>query len=274
MNVDLHIHTNASDGELSPIQLVDRAIKDKMDVIAITDHDTVAALLTIEKNITDSIEVISGIELSARDEYPIHILGYYIDIHNRELTEELDRIKLLRIKEIKRVIEKLNQNLDSTICVREIVKTEKKLTMNSIADFLCKRGFSISRQDAYDKYLGNGKSAFIQKECLRPEKAIELILSAGGIPVLAHPNRIKIDKYKIEKMIRYLTKCGLMGVEVYCRNMKEINEYKRMCKENCLIITAGSDFHRKDDVLGQWSKNQIISDKVYAQLKETKENLL
>lgn len=266
MKVDLHTHTNASDGELSPHQLVSKAIEENMDVIAITDHDTVNALLKLEKEKTESLKIIPGIEISTREQCSIHILGYYIDIHNKELLQEIGKIEVSRMREIKQVVKNLAAHLDDSIRVRDIIKEEKVLTMNAVADYLQKKGYSASRQDSYDKYLQEGKFAFVQKECMKPEKAIKLIAACGGIPVLAHPNRLKLSMDEKYELIVQLVQYGLRGIEVYCRDMDDVNWYMDLCHKYNLIITGGSDFHKKEDRLGCWNEDELILSDVYRML--------
>lgn len=258
MKVDLHVHTTASDGELSPKELIHQCLEEGIEVISITDHDTVKGLLDIEKEEIKGIKVISGIEVSSREICPIHILGYHIDIHNQEFLEFLDRIEIFRMKEIKQVVRILSIEVDSEINCRRIIKEQGCLTINSIADYLCTNGFSASRQDSYDKYLGENKCAFVQKKCPEPKEVIESITRAGGIPVLAHPNRLHMELAEQKAMIKRLGYYGLKGIEIYCKNMKELAFYNELCKEHQLIITGGSDFHKRNDRLGYWCEEELI----------------
>lgn len=266
MKVDLHIHTNASDGELSPQGLVNKAIKEHMDIIAITDHDTVDALMKLEEQKIENPVIIHGIELSAMKKCSIHILGYFVDIHDKEFLQEIEKIKVSRMKEIKQVVGKLKKNVNDNICMKDIILHEKKLTMDAIADYLWKQGYSGSRADSYDKYLKEGKCAFVQKECLEPQKAIEIIVKAGGIPVLAHPNRLKLNSDEKKELIDQLVQSGLRGIEIYCKDMDDIAWYRTICYKYNLIITGGSDFHRKEDKLGYWKEDELIPSDIYQEL--------
>lgn len=267
MKLDLHTHTKASDGQLSSSELVKKAIEKNIDVIAITDHDTVNGLIELEKeeNISN-IKIIPGIELSTRWKCSVHILGYFIDIHNEVLLKKLQRKSICRMKEIKQVVKKLKSNLDDSINIKDIIKEENALTMDIIADYLLKKGYSQSRQDSYDKFLIKGKCAFVQKECFEPKEAIEIIIAAGGIPVLAHPNRLNLDIEEKIKLIDKLVQYGLRGIEVYCKNNADLEFYEKICRKYNLLKTGGSDFHKEEDKIGYWNENNLIPSEVYSSL--------
>lgn len=266
MKIDLHTHTTASDGKLSPQQLINKAVEENIDVIAITDHDTVNGLINLEEGEAEALKIIPGIEISTRQKCSIHILGYFIDIHNKELLRKIEKIEVYRMREIKQVVKNLADNIDSSISVRDIIKEENVLTMNGVADYLCKKGFSKSRQDSYDEYLQEGKCGFVQKKCMEPKKAIEVITVAGGISVLAHPNRLKMSRNEIQELISELVGYGLKGIEVYCKEMDEVEWYTDICHKYNLIITGGSDFHKEEDKLGYWDENKLIPSDTYKML--------
>ena len=269
MKYDLHMHTSFSDGEYSPQKLIERAYAENIEVISITDHDTVKAYKQLEKEKFECIKIIPGIEISTRtacfeEEYALHILGYNIDIHSQKLNEELNNLEIIRMKEIKKVVKLLTEKVDNNISVKNIICAKKKLTMNAIACYLSDIGYAKTKEDAYEKYLVAGKVAFVQKECMTPEEAIQLIVDAGGIPVLAHPNRVNMTKDRMEHLIEHLAKCGLKGIECYCLYItdEEIRWYVTLCHKENLWVSAGSDFHKPTDLIGLWREENEISTRI------------
>lgn len=254
--IDLHIHTNISDGSLSPQQLIEKATKENLKVISITDHDTVDGYekIDLEQN---NIDIISGVEFSTRyNNCSIHILGYNFDINNEKMFNSLEKIKILRYKEICQVIKLLSIHISKEISVKDIIKKMKTLSIDSVANYLVLMGFSMSNQEAKERYLMKGKCAYVQKKCMEPAEIIELIHEARGIAILAHPDRMhSVDK---EECIRYLIDRGIDGIEIYNSYTKDINYYLEICKENNLLISGGSDYHDATSSLGFYSENNKI----------------
>lgn len=264
--VDLHIHTNASDGLLNIEEVIKLAEQRELNTIAITDHDTVQGLLDLEQSgLSYTLQVINGIELSTVYKVPIHILGYGIDIHNEHLNQLLFDIKNNRIREIKKVISLLKEN-EIDICAAKVIKSEKCLTMDAIAKYIHKTGYADSMEDAYDKYLRKERCGYYHKYSLDTKEAIELILETGGIPVLAHPNRLHLDAKQREELIQELTGYGLHGIEVFY-NDTDIDEYKKISEKYQLIMTGGSDFHKPEDSMGLYGEDIKIPDTILANLK-------
>lgn len=266
MLFDMHIHTTCSDGLLKPNKIIELAMAKRFEVISITDHDTVKAYSKIDRDLCKGIKIIPGIELSTLEmvsekKKSIHILGYNIDVHNTDLKTELDNIEIARMKEIKAVIKILLEKVDGRVTVRNILASQKKLTMNAIAYYLCELGYAKSKEEAYDLYLFDERVAFVQKKCMTPQRAVQVIKNAGGLAVLAHPNRIKGTHSYIYELVSRLKKVGLDGVEVYCKGMsdEELGFYRKICEEEKLVISAGSDFHKEGDLFGCWKEDCNIS---------------
>lgn len=259
MKIELHSHTTASDGKLTIKQLIDQAVEEEVCVLAVTDHDTIESFSELEDEISDKIRLIKGIEISAREEEnPIHILGYNIDLENKNIVSECEKVKLARYKEIRRVVDKLSVNVSENINLKDIIKKTGEISMDSIAEYLYMMGFSDSKKDSKEKYLSKGKCAYVQKKCMEPAKAIALIKEAGGIAILAHPHRIKADNDKKKKIIESLIKKGLDGIEIYCRGMNDTDYYLEICEKNNLLISGGSDFHNIDTKLGYYTETKLI----------------
>lgn len=240
---DLHIHTTFSDGLLRPEDVVNKAIELGLRAIAITDHDCIDGVsLAIEAAHSSSLEIVPGIELSAFiEDREAHLLGYYIDIENPSLIIFLDKLKQGRMNRALEMISLLKDkgmDLDQKIFASE--KDKGTIGRMNLARALFNNGFVGSVKEAFDRFIGNGKSCCVQNSKLSYIDGIDLILSSGGVPVLAHPGTIGDSSY-IYKCIS----AGLKGLEVYHPRHKphEVLEYEDIASKNGLIVTGGSDCH-------------------------------
>lgn len=241
---DLHIHTTASDGMLSPSEVVDWAVKKRLSAIAITDHDST---LGIEEAIKrskayDSILVIPGIELSSDFEgEEVHILGYFIDYNNDELIKLTKDLRESRLIRGEKMVEKLREN-GINISIEEVreLTDEDFIGRPHIARVLLSKGYVEGIGEAFDKYIGKDKPAYVNRFKPSLKGAIDLIHNAGGVAVLAHPGIIKKDLI-IEKAIAM----GIDGIETFHskHDYEIINKLQDMAKEYSLICTGGSDCH-------------------------------
>jgi predicted metal-dependent phosphoesterase TrpH len=240
---DLHIHSLYSDGVLSPIEIVTRAKRAGLDIISITDHDSVGGLeAAIEAGRDIGIEVISGIELSANQNgFEVHILGYFIDYKNKELASSLAGFRNERLKRAQRIVGKLN-DLKIPITIESVLGhvTGDSIGRPHIANTLVEGGHADSYHQAFDKFIGDGRPAYEQKWNFSPEETVRLISQAGGLSFLAHPG-----KSMSEEMIIQLIKAGLDGIEVVhpCHTPDLVYYYKGIVDEYCLLESGGSDFH-------------------------------
>ncbi len=264
---DFHMHTTHSDGTYSPEELM-RACKEKnISCAAVTDHDTMSSFKLCESEAQKlGLELIPGIEISATfDPGTMHILGYFLDIDNPELKAALEEIQQVRRERNSRMIEKLNE-AGIEITLEEVVKEAlrddnnpfrrghllqgvgadvKQIGRPHFAKVLVKKRVVKDAQEAFQKYLGKGCSAYLDKQKLTPEEAVGLINRAGGIASIAHPKQMKVDDVCMEKEIKKLTELGLGGLEVYnsCQDIEENAVYLKMAKRYNLVPTGGSDFH-------------------------------
>lgn len=243
---DLHLHTNFSDGTLSPEQIVLKAKCSGLSTIAITDHDTIDGIdPAIKAGKKYNLEVIPGIELSAEtDIEEVHILGFYIDWYNQDLRNKINELSESRRKRIIKMIDKLN---DIGIKL-EYETVLSKLNAVSIgrphlASVLVESGYVSTISEAFDKFLNNNSPIYIAKQKLYPAEAIKIVLKAGGIPVLAHPG------YLQQTMLNELISFGLMGLEAFhpCLDIQISNYYCELAKKYNLLITGGSDYHGFSD---------------------------
>jgi len=264
--IDLHTHTTASDGLLRPRELVKLAIKEKLRIIAITDHDSISGVDEAIKA-TKGITVIPGVELSC-DEPPFidfHMLGLGIDYENRKLISLLKKSKKGRIQQKKDMIKKL-QKLGFKINFKQVSSIAKgEIGRPHIAKILLKNNPNkvSSIQEVFDKYLGNGKRAFIKRRLkVSMKEAIKTIHLSGGLAFLAHPG-VYPDAYA-KKLIDIFIKKGGDGLETYYpynKNMKKIANkennrkkslFKKIAKQKKLLQCGGTDFHGDGKVkLGQ-----------------------
>ncbi|MBE7446768.1 MAG: transcription antitermination factor NusB [Planctomycetia bacterium] len=240
---DLHIHTNYSDGTMTPEEVVDEAIRLGVSTIAITDHDTIDGLMiACRYGQGKNLHIIPGIEFSSYlSPSEIHILGYFIDVHNNYLQEIIKQAREDRIKRIYDMAEKL-QKLRVDINPQEILTLAGKGSPGRmhVAETIWKHGYCDSILASFSKYIGDNKPAYVPKKTLTPQQAIELIIAAGGVAVLAHPGLTHRD-IVIEDMV----KCGLQGIEVYypSHTPQAIRKYVAIAKKYNLAMTGGSDFH-------------------------------
>ena len=254
VSIDLHIHTTASDGTFTPAQVVSHAHRLKLKAIAITDHDTVAgskeALLS---GIPPSLEFLTGVEISATPPsfYPgsgsFHLLGYSIRLDDPQLNRTLEKLQQARKNRNPAIINRLNE-LGISITLDEVRREagEGQLGRPHIAQFIVKKRAVASIDEAFDRFLGTGKPAYVDKQRVECFKAIEIILAAGGVPVLAHPGLLdyKTDN-QLDELIGELKKAGIQGVEVYYsgHTPDQTRLYAELAKRHDLLMTGGSDFH-------------------------------
>lgn len=249
--VDLHTHSTASDGTLTPRELVLLAKNEKLEGLALTDHDTISGLKEAYETAKQvSLPFICGVEISVKFEGPghFHMLGYFAKPEIPEIEETLKTLQKAREQRNKKMIEKL-RNLGIEITLEELKAiAEGEIGRPHIANLLVKKGIVKSFEEAFEKFLRKGALAYVPKALLKPEEAIERILKAKGIPVLAHPCTLKLTLDTLEKYICSLKEKGLMGVEVYyTEHSKEFTNFLlNLAKRLNLLITGGSDFHGKN----------------------------
>lgn len=241
---DLHIHTNASDGLLSPEEIVKWAIIKKLRAIAITDHDTITGIEpAINSNDRpDKLEIIPGVELNTEfDGKEVHILGYFIDYKNSWFLDILDKIQNSRYHRAKKMVEKL-QHLGIKISFERVEEISKGNSIGRphIARAMVESGYVSDIPDAFDKYIGEGCPAYVERYKLTTREAIEVINKIKGIPVLAHPGLIT-DK----NIINYILDLDIMGIEVFHpkHDSDMINYLFSLSKKRGLFITGGTDCH-------------------------------
>lgn len=242
--VDLHIHTTASDGKLSPAEVVRRAAGKGLEFISLTDHDSGGGIkpALVEKQKFPDLSVIPGIELSTGEEQEIHILGYFIDIDHQNLRDKLEFLRKSRAEKGKRMVYKL-ANLGLELAWNRVLTLAQggSIGRPHIAQAMLEKGYISSIEEAFDKYIGEDGPAYVKRERLTPTEAVNLIVEAGGLPVIAHPAEIQA----LESLILELKKSGLLGLEAYYLNYSEktMEWICGLAQKHGLLVTGGSDFH-------------------------------
>jgi 3',5'-nucleoside bisphosphate phosphatase len=254
LKIDLHIHSTASDGTLTPFEILALAETLHLGAISLTDHDAVDGNRDLLRTgVPRSIRFLTGIEISALPPplFPVsgsfHILGYGIDIEDKALNQTLITLQDARKNRNPYIIRKLNM-LGIKVDLDQVSQFsgECQLGRPHIANYLVHEGFADSINEAFDKYLGKGKPAYVEKLRISCREAIKLILDAGGLPVLAHPYLLKLGKGVVfEELIVELKSIGLKGIEIYYPEhpLESVRFYAKIAREYNLIITGGTDFH-------------------------------
>lgn len=266
--IDMHTHTNYSDGELSPDELIKLAIANNIGTLAITDHDTLKGIQSVDKSKYKDIRIINGIELSAKvDKGRMHILGYGIDINDRTLNDKMIELKNNSFNSVIAVLGQVSSDygirFDSNDLI-DLFNSNHNLGRPDIAKLLVKYGYAQSVQDAFDKYLiaAYDKTRKTSKG-IQYDECLDLINNSNGIPVLAHPKSLQLEPYELEKLICNMISCGLKGIEVYhsSHTKEEMQFYYHLAKTYNLLISGGSDFHGKnvkpDIEIGRGKNNNI-----------------
>lgn len=247
MRIDLHLHSTASDGSLTPGALAQAAAAGGLDVIALTDHDTVSGVADASRAAAASLHVIPGIEVSTTFEAgELHMLGYFIDPEHTAITEyssEAANVRRTRMHGMLRRLERLGVRVAYDEVIAVAGKGEVAIGRPHLARALVQRGYAHSFSDAFDRYIGDRGPAFLPTEMLSPRAAIELIHSAGGVAVWAHPRAALF-----QREIRRFADWGMDGVECYrprCPPEESIT-LESTTRSLGLLVTGGSDWH------GEW----------------------
>lgn len=251
---DLHTHSTASDGTLSPKALIEAAGRAKLAAVALTDHDTTVGLAAAAKCAQQQTGLIfvPGIEISAR--FPggtLHVLGLGIRPADAGLTELAAHLQACRDERNPKMLAKLREmglaiDMDD---VRECLPERDGPEIVSrvhLAEALRRKGYVKNRAEAFDRYVGQGAAAYVEKERLSPGRAIGAIRDAGGTAVLAHPVQLNYANHAhLSRILRDLMDVGLNGIEAYhsCHSPEQTRLFLELAKRFGLAVTGGSDFH-------------------------------
>ncbi len=247
--IDLHTHTNYSDGEYTPDEVIKKAIEQNIGTIAITDHDNIEGLKSIDYNKYPEIKILPGVELTAQvKKGRMHILGYLIDYYNKELNALLKTVRENNINNLKNIVEYL-KHLDITFRpdeLAEIFNRPGNIGRPDLAKLLIKYGYVQTVQEAFDEYL---IEAFNESRCNNKgypfPDILNMIAKSDGISILAHPTSLELNHEEFEELLKDMIKCGLMGLETYHPNItpEEREFFMDMVNKYKLLYSVGSDFH-------------------------------
>lgn len=247
--IDLHVHSNSSDGTLSPEEVVLYAKSKGLSAIALTDHDTVSGVEeAVKKGEAIGLTVVPGIEFSADyNGKEVHMLGYFMDYKNPELLEKLNYLVESRTKRNLQILDKL-ASLGMPLTFEDLGEgygPDTVLTRAHFAAALLKKGYIKTRDQAFNKYIGAGKPAYVARERFTTTQCIDMIHNAGGLAVLAHPKLYGFSNSEVTQVIKDLASKGLDGVEcIYATHTQnETAHLLQVCKNLNLLPTGGSDFH-------------------------------
>jgi predicted metal-dependent phosphoesterase TrpH len=268
IEIDLHIHTTASDGTMSPAEVVRYAKAKGLRTIAITDHDTVEGITEgLQEGRKLGLEVIPGVEVSVDfAKGTMHLLGYYIDHTSAELLEKLAIVQQARVERNLKMIEKL-RGLGIDIDLSEIREAPEdgQIGRPHFAYTLVQKGHAQNIQDAFERYLRKGGPAYVEKFKFSPQEAMSTIHKAGGVAVLAHPFTMnQLQQKDLEDALVKLKAQGLDGIEAYYPEHSEgqTKVYRTLAKKHGLLLTGGSDFHgfNRDEVdIGEGYGDRALS---------------
>ena len=274
--IDLHLHTTHSDGSFSTREVMTFAKQAGVTALAITDHDIVAGIAEATAIGTElGIEVVPGVEISSRlGESELHILGYFLNWTDPLLAQRLSSLRDSRHTRNPKIVQRLNE-LGIPITyeeVRALAGTES-VGRPHIARLLMEKKFVTSAKEAFDRYLANGRPAFVDRELPEPAQAVQWIREAGGVPVLAHPTWVRTSADGLRTLIRELKATGLGGIEVHysTHTPSQTTEYLELAKQCDLVVTGGSDFHgvTKPDIEVGIGRGQLkVSEKLLDPLRK------
>jgi predicted metal-dependent phosphoesterase TrpH len=281
-NIDLHVHSTASDGSLKPLEILALAQKIGLGALALTDHDSIEGTKEILRSgVPESFGFLTGVEISARPPQSFtlsgtfHILGYGIDVDDPTLNSILETQQAARKNRNPKIIQQLN-SLGIDLSLDEVIAASGKAQIGRphIGSLLLQKGIVQTMDEAFDRYLGRGKPAYVEKPVIPAQTALEVIRSAGGVSILAHPGLIEIKNPKpFDLLIRELILLGLDGIEVFYPNHtdSQTSYFTDIAKKFNLLATGGTDFHgavSPDIALGAGRGDFCVPFSVYETLKK------
>jgi hypothetical protein len=269
--IDLHMHTNASDGRSTPDELVARASAVGIRTLSVTDHDTMASVPAASRAAAAAgIELVPGIEMTAvYDGRDVHVLGYYVDADARELREHTETQRSCRVQRAREIADRL-ASLGAPIDIEGLVTRApagdaKSLARPQIARALVEAGHVGSVQEAFDRFLADGCPAYLPNAGKSPEEVVAIINRAGGIASLAHPGPLNQDE-----LIPRLAEAGLAALEVYhCAHDESARQrYVALARRHGLAISGGSDYHGEGVRRAEFFGRVVLPSAEFAELKK------
>jgi len=247
--IDLHTHTVCSDGSMTPRELVQHAKATGLTAIAVTDHDNVDGVIEALKSGEElGIEVVPGIELSAKSDTECHVLGYFIDPDSNTLRKALSRIHQVRRERIEETCLMLKKH-DIIVSMDEVngIANGGIVSRAHIARLMVEKGYSPSIKEAFSQWLNVGCPCYSDAQALTDTEAVELIQKAGGDAYLAHLHLTRKEDGELEAFVKKLKEAGLTGIEGYYTEYTDEHnrQYRDLAKRLGLKLSGGTDFHGK-----------------------------
>lgn len=245
IKIDLHIHSNFSDGTLPPKAIVQRAKRLGISVLSLTDHDTVDGVQVFMRECAKvGLQCLSGVELSAEAPFELHILGYRVQVE--KIDRHLKTIRAYRKERNIAICEKL-KGLGINVSIEELEKEAggDVIARPHIARLMAKKGYVPDERTAFAWYLKRGGGAYVERKRFSPSECINIIKEAGGLPVLAHPALMGLDEDSERSLVEKLVNEGLWGIECFasCHTGEQRIKWSKIADRYGLYKTAGSDFH-------------------------------
>lgn len=257
MNIDLHCHTSLSDGTLTPTELVNLAVQRELDMLAITDHDSIDCYQQIDPS-SHTFSLITGIEFSTTwHNTGVHIVGLNIDLKNKALVDGVRRQSVARHQRAVAIAEKLDQfGYSNTLEGAKRFTSGGQIGRPHFAQYLVQIGAVSTVQQAFKKYLGSGKVGDIKEQWASLEEVVLWIRSAGGVAVLAHPTKYKMTRTKLCSLLEDFIAVGGEAMEVISGSQTSsvTSSMAGLCQKYNLLASLGSDFHSPEQpwaALGQ-----------------------
>lgn len=274
--IDLHSHTTFSDGSFTPTDLIALADQKKLDILAITDHDTTDGLSEAMEATRDlSLELIPGVELSAQFQHrEVHILGYFINVTDFRFQSRLKALRSTRIERIRHILDRLHTlGIDISLTDVEQCAGVGTIGRPHIAQALLLKKHVSSIKDAFEQFLGSRGKAYVQRAVPEARDIIGWIIDAGGVPVLAHPYWEGLNKEESMTACQTLAEQGLQGLEVFygAFSARQISFNLGLARQFGLLMTGGSDFHgtlRPDIALGKGRGSLHVPQKAMERLRQ------
>ncbi len=243
MKADLHVHSTASDGTLSPTELVELALRNEVSVLAIADHDSVSGLGEATRACRGTrLKLVTAVELSAAvDGYDVHILAYHVDPHSPELLEELRALRVYREQRAEEIVNALQAD-SVPVTMDEVLELSNggAVGRSHIARALVRGGHSATVAEAFQRYIGRGQRYYRAKRSSTPSEVIATVRGLGAVPVMAHPGITCADS-----LIPQMVACGLLGIEAYHadHSPEQRIRYAQIADDLGLLTTGGTDYH-------------------------------
>jgi len=246
MKADLHLHTSASDGALSPKELVRKAAREGFELIAVTDHDTMRGVACArEEAAALGIGFVTGVEFSCGRQGNVHVLGYGMEPDDPALSRFFETRGDQRAARAEKMVERLCEIGKPVSMQRVRELAGGVIGRPHVAQALCEAGHATSVSDAFARFLTPGKPGYVEKEIVTVAQAVEMIMSAGGVAVLAHPMELKKGDMALEALVHEWKGQGLDGIEVYHPSAQNnhLRFLEGLAQREGLLQTGGSDYH-------------------------------